>query len=106
MVTIDLLKFGVRKPWIAKIVGESKTYGFAREFVMPRIVGNRYLFDLTDGFYEVQSREKTRKFIEVLNDASRQVTAKEVKLWVAERMADRIARIAADDFDLANNRSL
>lgn len=106
MVTIDLLKFGTRKPWIARIVGESKAYGFAREFSAPRIIGTRYFFDLSDGFYEVQSRGNHRKFIEVRGAASRDVSSQEVKAWVAERMADRIARVAADDFDLANNRSM
>lgn len=106
MVTIDLLKFGVRKPWVARIAGESATYGFAREFVEPRIIGNRYFFDLPDGFFEIKSRGPNRQFIEVRGTASREVSSSDVKAWVAERAAERVARIAADDFDLANNRSM
>lgn len=121
MVTIELEKIGGQKPWIARITGVDPKYGLAREFVRAQVDYSRsnkpgtrgvyYSFDLSDGYYELKGGSSwgsanQRKFVHVVGNESKPATLGEVKSWLSAQESSAQRAIAADDFDLANNRSL
>lgn len=121
MVTINLEKIGGAKPWIARITGTDSKYGLAREFVTAQVdysgsnrPGTRgviYSFDLSDGYYELKGGSSwgsanQRKFLHVVGTEAKPATLGEVKSWLSAQESAQREAIAADDFDLANNRSL
>lgn len=85
------------QPWMARITGLDKKYGFGREFLhgqrdysKSNSIGSRGVYEyfaLSDGLYEVHERptwKRTRRyFIQVAGTEIVEITREEVLTWLA-----------------------
>ena len=89
-----------KRPWVAKITGRSKSFGYTREFVKPRyfkslVINSKCIIQRTEFHYETQAIyefkniictfdpfEQTSGFVLVLNDGLTRISRERVAEWL------------------------
>ena len=89
------------RPWVARVTGFDKKYGFKREFQRGQrdyskanSIGSRGVYEyfaLSDGIYEVHERltwKRTRRyFVRVENAEIMEISCEEVERWLLKSVA-------------------
>ncbi|MEM3829319.1 MAG: hypothetical protein QXP36_08930 [Conexivisphaerales archaeon] len=79
------------KPWVARITGLDPKYGLKREFVRYTYDGNNAVFEINDGYYDINDPFKGRSYIHVINDKQETVSKDDVIIAVAGEQNSRKA---------------